>query len=455
METTMKTASCLLAFVLTLGVASAQSLDSIVAVDGPDPGGDSGLIGNTVTIAGSGFGGSTGLLQPKAYFRDPATLKTYALKITAFTDIEITATISKAVYGTLDLEVQPKDTAVLVLEDAFTFAAPQVTLVTPDEATLGATLTIEGSGLGGLKGNGKPKVFLQDPATLKKYTLKVLTVSDTAVTALISKAVAGDLDLHVQPKGAADILADDEFTVPSPVIDAISPEHAFALETITLTGTHFGALKPKLTVGGKTVKPLTFSDTEVTFPMPTALAKGVHTVVLTTKVGVATLPHALIMKGAAADTLTTDLMTAKLGKTTFTASSSFVGVFTIYDDGPPPDIACDGSTLGTFGVVAQTGITLHIPFDPNTFTEPVAFVDEPGTSIAYQINALELFAPPQAVWSSDAEGGSCAIVILDIVPVEGGVLMRGAFAGTLKLVSGTGAQTLVATGGEFRSTFTP
>lgn len=449
----MKLASFVLPLMLlaALGSASAQDITNVSP--------STGSLGDTLTITGTGLGGPTGLGKPSAFLVDPVTLKKLSLKVLTFSDTVITAQVTKAAYGALDLSVQPKGAALITEDDAFTVPQPVIDDVLPldESGTIGTEVTISGSGLLGVVGLSKPKVQLFDTVTGKKYALKVTTFSSAEVKALISKAVAGSLELQLIPKGGATLIASADFEVPLPNISAIAPGFAFANETVTLTCENVGDKKPKVKLGKKTAKVVTFSDTQVTFVMPKKLPKGVQTMTLTNKVGTAT-NIGFIAQGDVPDTSTEDSVTATAGKIKFVADLPLFGVLAAFDDGPPAVLTITASSEGAESFVTDHSVLVKVPSDITMFTGPVGFVDAADGIVEFSLpnpDVSEIFAIPHlARWSSDAVGGSYTAAILAVEPVSDGiVLVRGAFSGTLKLVAQkagfAAADTVTLLNGEF------
>ncbi|MBM3984891.1 MAG: hypothetical protein FJ296_04250 [Planctomycetes bacterium] len=175
-------------------------------------------------------------------------------------------------------------------------------------SAVGGVLTIDGLGFG----TAKPKVFLLDEATGKKYVLKVTSFSDQQIFAEIKKAVLGELQLNVQPNGAdpftfdsvvierpdvGELLAED-FVTP---IDEASPGLAFYI-----SGEYFGTKRGKLSIGGKKAKVITWAMTGILLEMPKKLANGLWDILLDNKVGTDD-ETAITMIGS----------TVKIGKATF------------------------------------------------------------------------------------------------------------------------------------------
>ena len=86
----------------------------------------SGSYGTAITIDGSGFGTK----KPSAFLLDTGTNKKYSLKVTAFTDAQVTATVGKAVLGTLQVGVTPKGTKTpFMAAQTFEVLAPDIVWV--------------------------------------------------------------------------------------------------------------------------------------------------------------------------------------------------------------------------------------------------------------------------------------------------------------------------------------
>jgi hypothetical protein len=121
--------------------------------------------------------------------------------------------------------------------------------------------------------------------------LKVTAFDDDQITAEIKKAVLGELQLNVQPKGA------DPFTFDSVVIERPDIEGLFD-ETFQdeideaspglpfyIAGEYLGSKKGKLFVGGKKAKVINWAMTGILVEMPKQLANGLWDILLDNKVG--------------------------------------------------------------------------------------------------------------------------------------------------------------------------
>ena len=95
----------------TVSSSDDQTADAVV----------SAAVGSVLTIDGDGFG----TVKPKVFLTD-GNQKKYILKVTAFSDTQITAEIKKAVAGDLTLNVKPKGVVDPLTFDAVTIEAPVI-----------------------------------------------------------------------------------------------------------------------------------------------------------------------------------------------------------------------------------------------------------------------------------------------------------------------------------------
>lgn len=162
------------------------------------------------------------------------------------------------------------------------------------QGTIGTVLTIRGDGFG----QHKPKVTLTDPSGGKSYSLHVLSHTPFEVCARIDKAVAGDLQLAVDPKGktTAAIVAPQPVTVREPNVlngNVLDPPVPFLVATIPgatvdLHGEFFGTKKPHARIGGVKAKVQAFSDTIVHVIVPKHAPAGSQLIELSNAIGTST-----------------------------------------------------------------------------------------------------------------------------------------------------------------------
>ncbi len=284
-------------------------------------------------------------------------------------------------------------------------------------ACVGSVLTIDGTGFG----TAKPKVFLTD-ANNKQYKLKVAAgFTDVLISATITKAVAGDLTLNVQPKGVA-VPATTPITIEAPTITELQDPSTQAPITsadanaeFVITGDYFGTKKGKIKIGSKAAKVLSWLDQEIHVVMPKTLANGLWDILLDNKL--ATDPDEEII---------TTNSTAKIGKAHLdVVIGTGPGAETIHykftaSQGGPGYIAFGGSTasfpvktlaVAVFFDLANSPVPIDIDSADNaamlisytkTLAGPSKFVPGPFS------NWLILGSAGLVVHITASGGGQCA-----------------------------------------------
>jgi hypothetical protein len=162
------------------------------------------------------------------------------------------------------------------------------------QGVIGTKLYIQGEDFGQLK----PKVTLTDPVTGKAFKLKVTQHGNSHAYALIKKAVVGDLQLALLPKGAdVPVLADAPVTILAPALDVLAGAPAFgqlwphlAGSTTTVWGTNFGCGKLKARVAGKAAKVYYPSTESATVRIPKNTPPGEHLFELSNGAGTCSAP---------------------------------------------------------------------------------------------------------------------------------------------------------------------
>ena len=111
------------------------------------------------------------------------------------------------------------------------------------EGTIGTELTISGSGFGDKKG----KILIGKAAT------KIITWSDTEIACTVKKVPlpAGSNNVIIKPSSKTGVLLTltSVFTVMSPTITGVEPDHGSPEQTITVRGRFFGSKKGKVYLG--------------------------------------------------------------------------------------------------------------------------------------------------------------------------------------------------------------
>jgi hypothetical protein len=160
------------------------------------------------------------------------------------------------------------------------------------EGTIGTELIVHAgsSNFGARKG----KVLIGNTAG------KITNWTDTGITCSITKvplpASVNDITIKVQPyKTAPAITLDSAFTVMSPVINDVIPDFGSPGETITLRGRFFSTKKPKVYLGTKACKVLSWTmdgptgESQIQFVVPKKMAPVSYDVTIANKVGTDTL----------------------------------------------------------------------------------------------------------------------------------------------------------------------
>jgi len=151
----------------------------------------------------------------------------------------------------------------------------------PSEGTYGTEITITGSDFGAKKG----KVLLATKP------LKILDWSDGLIRCLLSKALQpGIYDVMIRPNGkmSSPIGIPNGFTVMAPEIDSVDPTGGSAGDTIRIEGSFFGTKKPKVGLGNKNCKVVTWGmnpttgESAIQFVVPKGLSPGTYELKVTT-----------------------------------------------------------------------------------------------------------------------------------------------------------------------------
>lgn len=317
----------------------------------------------------------------------------------------------------------------IALSTAFSFAQVTVSSAAPSPATIGMNITINGSGFS----TAKPSVSLTTANSTKKYTLKVVSYNDTEIVATVKTAVAGTFDLNVKVKSATGTLASG-LTITPPVVNNFTPNSAAPKDVITINGNFFGNKKPKVLIGGKSAKVLTFSNTQITCELPN-LAGGVHAVSVSNKVG-ATDAGNITCTIPAPPLGGPDRVEGKFGTVNFKSQGSFLGATANTALNPDLIIINAGMTPGpkgknfslTFGYELATG---NVPTTIN--------LGSSGLVVSY----TEVGIPPKT-WLSALAGSTFTVNITG----KTADTIEGTFSGTL---AGNGIEPITITNGQFKT----
>jgi hypothetical protein len=197
--------------------------------------------------------------------------------------------------------------------------AHDITDVSPASGSLGTSLTITGTGFG----TKKPSVFLTSPETgTKIYKLKVTSSTDTTIVATVTKGVLGSFDVNVEVAKLT-VTSADAFSLVMPSVTGGQTATADIGATLTLAGTDFGTKKGKLAVAGKNAKVLTWTDTSVSYVVPSTVPNGPVVVYLSNKLGGTAVSAYLTVTGSSA-VFGKDKATGTIGKKKFKPLIHFI-----------------------------------------------------------------------------------------------------------------------------------
>ena len=237
--------------------------------------------GTAITINGHGFGNSG---TPTVTIGGVAATNVVRVSNTQLTAV----TPASTTIGAKPVAVTPVSQPEITKAGAFTYRAPIITSVTPNNglAVGGTPVTIVGDGFGD---TGTPAVTFGTAAATS-----VVRLSATTITAITPAGVLGDATVAVTPVGAAQISKPAAYTYVSsrltPLIYNNTPQNGPQVGgvTLTLTGANFrGTTAPGVvTVGGAAVTNLVINaeGTLATFTAP-ALGPGVYDISITTDKG--------------------------------------------------------------------------------------------------------------------------------------------------------------------------
>lgn len=218
---------------------------------------DSALPATVVTLRGAYFGDVQGT--------SAVSLSGYSVDITDWSDTLIVATVPYAPAGASQITVtvgghasSPAPFAVLAPRH------PVVTGLSASQGAPGTLVTISGSDFGDEQGIGWV-TFAGTPGIVRSW-------SDTAVVAEVpDDAHAGYVGV-VQDTNTSNGIYFVPFNYPQVV--SVSPVTVNAGKVVTITGTNFGSIADKVVVAGVAITPQSWSDTQVTFVVPTTAVSG-------------------------------------------------------------------------------------------------------------------------------------------------------------------------------------
>ncbi len=122
--------------------------------------------------------------------------------------------------------------------------------------------------------------------------LKVLVWNDEMIQCLIKKPLSpSSYDVTIQPKGTAEKVLPNAFSVETPWIDSVNPIQGSQGSEVTIFGDFFGIKKGKVTLGGENCKVLSWEmnastgESEILIEVPKGLTSGTYDLTVTNQVG--------------------------------------------------------------------------------------------------------------------------------------------------------------------------
>ena len=217
-----------------------------------------GVVGASVTIAGTNFGASQGTSTVTFNGTSAGTASSWSATSIAI-NVPTGATSGNVVVTVNGTASNGASFTVLV--------PPSITLLNPNQAPVGATVTITGTGFGSPQGTSTVK-FNGTAATASAWTATSITVTvpNGAATGNVVVTVGG-----LASGGSA-------FTVlPSPSITSLGSPSGSIGSSLTITGTNFGASQGTSTVnfnGTSAGNATAWSATSITVNVPSGATSG-------------------------------------------------------------------------------------------------------------------------------------------------------------------------------------
>jgi YD repeat-containing protein len=212
---------------------------------------NSGAVGTSVTINGSGFGATQGTSTVK--------LNSAVATVTNWTDTQVVATVPNGTSGNIIVT----EGGVASNGVAFTVPPPQITSLSPTSGGVGTQVTINGSGFGATQGNSSVNFY-------NGWQGNIVSWSATQIVATApANAATGAVTVTVN---TVDSNTNQVFTMFNPVIASLSPTSGAVGTSVTINGSGFGATQGTSTVklNGATAAVTSWSATQIVATVPNA-----------------------------------------------------------------------------------------------------------------------------------------------------------------------------------------
>ena len=240
---------------VTVG-GTASNADQILTMPNPSitslsP--NSGAVGTSVTINGTGFGATQGSSTVK--------LNSATATVTSWSDTQIVVTVPNATSGNIIVT----EGGVASNGVAFTVPPPQITSLSPTSGVVGTQVTINGTGLGPTQGSSTANFYAGWQGSIVSWSATQI------LTTVPAHATTGAVTVTVN---AVSSNTNQIFTMPSPAITTLSPNSGAVGTSVTINGTGFGATQGSSTVklNGSTATVTSWSDTQIVVTVPNAIS---------------------------------------------------------------------------------------------------------------------------------------------------------------------------------------
>jgi YD repeat-containing protein len=224
----------------------------------------SGVVGTSVTISGTNFGGSQG--ANTISFNGATSTATSWSSTSIAAPVSTGATTGNVVVTVSGIASNPSPFTVGV--------TPILTSLSPNSAVIGTTVTISGSNFGATQGTST--------ATFNGTAATPTTWSSTQIVANVpTGATTGNVIVTIAGLSSSGL----PFTVNAsgPTITSLSPSSGGigSAVAVTVTGTNFGATQGSSSIqfGGVGVNPSSWGTTSIAFTTPTLQAPSVNVLV--------------------------------------------------------------------------------------------------------------------------------------------------------------------------------
>ena len=188
---------------------------------------NSGAVGTSVNINGTGFGATQGTSTVK--------LNGATATVTNWGDTQVVITVPNTISGSMIVT----EGGVASNGVAFTVPPPQISSLSPTSGVVGTQVTINGSGFGATQGSSTANFYAGRQGSIVSWsaTQIVATVPAHATTGAVTVTV-----------NTVSSNTDQIFTMPNPAITTLSPNSGAVGTSVTINGTGFGASQGTSTV---------------------------------------------------------------------------------------------------------------------------------------------------------------------------------------------------------------